>query len=65
MESVDVRWRKSSYTTSNGGDCVEVARLAEGIGIRDSKNRERGHLTMPFSQFTALLAHLKQRPPIA
>jgi len=56
------QWRKSSYSASNGGDCVEVARLPEGIGIRDSKNREHGRLTMPPAQFTALLARLKQEP---
>mgnify|MGYP001428850776 CR=1 FL=1 len=54
------RWRRSSYSASNGGNCVEVAHLAEGIGIRDSKSRERGHLIMPLAQFTALLARLKQ-----
>ncbi|WP_289009712.1 DUF397 domain-containing protein, partial [uncultured Thermomonospora sp.] len=35
-------WRKSSYSGDNGGDCIEVARLAEGVGIRDSKNRGCG-----------------------
>jgi len=54
------RWRRSSYSASNGGNCVEAAHLAEGIGIRDSKSRERGHLIMPLAQFTALLARLKQ-----
>lgn len=30
-------WRKSSYSMSNG-QCLEIARLADGhIGIRDSK----------------------------
>ncbi|MCA1226104.1 DUF397 domain-containing protein [Saccharopolyspora sp. 6M] len=31
------RWRKSSYSTGNGGICVEVATVAAGTGIRDSK----------------------------
>ena len=57
-----VQWRKSSYTASNGGNCVELARLAEGVGIRDSKNRGCGHLTMPLAQFAALLAQLKCQP---
>ncbi|MBF8188526.1 DUF397 domain-containing protein [Nonomuraea sp. K274] len=31
-------WRKSSYST-NGGNCVEIASLANGrIAIRDSKD---------------------------
>ncbi|MCA1280237.1 DUF397 domain-containing protein [Saccharopolyspora sp. 7B] len=30
-------WRKSSYSTGNGGICVEVATVAAGTGIRDSK----------------------------
>jgi Domain of unknown function (DUF397) len=31
-------WRKSSYSAANG-DCVQVARLANGrVGVRDSKS---------------------------
>jgi len=56
-----IQWRKSSYSGGDGGNCVEVTRLAEGIGIRDSKNREHGHLTMPLAQFAALLSQLKQQ----
>ncbi len=42
-----VTWRKASRSSSNGGDCVEVARLGNGrAGIRDSKNPETGHLTL-------------------
>ncbi len=33
-------WAKSSLSGGNGGNCVEVARLAGGrIGVRDSKDR--------------------------
>jgi hypothetical protein len=30
-------WRKSSYSTSNGGNCVEVAATPHAIAVRDSK----------------------------
>jgi hypothetical protein len=34
-------WRKSSYSGSNGGNCVEVAVLADdGRAVRDSKDPE-------------------------
>lgn len=32
-------WRKSSYTTSNGGNCVEVASRASRVLVRDTKDR--------------------------
>ena len=31
-------WRKSSYSSSNGGDCVEVATTPHIIAVRDSRN---------------------------
>lgn len=37
----DATWRKSSYSGGNGGDCVEVAVLADDSrAIRDSKDPE-------------------------
>lgn len=34
------QWRKSSYSGSNGGACVEVARNLPGVvAVRDSKDR--------------------------
>ncbi|MFF2963139.1 DUF397 domain-containing protein [Streptomyces sp. NPDC057963] len=37
-ESVDeLRWFKSSYSGSDGGDCVEVAADAGAMYVRDSK----------------------------
>jgi hypothetical protein len=31
-------WRKSSYSNGDGGACVEVAAIDDGVGVRDSKN---------------------------
>ncbi|MFG2997063.1 DUF397 domain-containing protein [Streptomyces sp. NPDC048340] len=31
------QWRKSSYSNGTGGECVEVVRTLECIGVRDSK----------------------------
>ena len=38
-ESVDLRWRKSSYSGNGGGNCVEVASNVRGlVAVRDSKD---------------------------
>ncbi|WP_073946414.1 DUF397 domain-containing protein [Streptomyces kebangsaanensis] len=37
-ENVDgLRWFKSSYSGSDGGDCVEVAANLDAVYVRDSK----------------------------
>ncbi|SHK96276.1 DUF397 domain-containing protein [Streptomyces yunnanensis] len=39
------RWRKSSYSNGDGGNCVEVADNVPAIvPVRDSKDREGGTL---------------------
>ncbi|WP_024758166.1 DUF397 domain-containing protein [Streptomyces exfoliatus] len=38
--SQDLRWRKSSHSGPNGGDCIEVADLTAHVAVRDSKNPE-------------------------
>ncbi|XKK42276.1 DUF397 domain-containing protein [Nocardiopsis sp. ARC36] len=58
MSAVDKRsWHKSSYS-AGGGNCVEVA---QGLvtGIRDTQNRDLGHLTTQASEWTALLAAVR------
>ena len=44
-------WRKSSYSGSSGGDCVEVADLAPSIAVRDSKNPGGAVLTVSRRRF--------------
>jgi hypothetical protein len=35
--STDLEWFKSSYSSGQGGECIEVARTPTTIHIRDSK----------------------------
>jgi len=38
-ELVGATWRKSSYSSGNGGDCVEVGYgFPDAVPVRDSKN---------------------------
>ncbi|MFJ2717606.1 DUF397 domain-containing protein [Streptomyces sp. NPDC087437] len=34
----ELAWRKSSYSGSGGGNCVEVAESVSEVVVRDSKN---------------------------
>ncbi|MFG3579458.1 DUF397 domain-containing protein [Micromonospora chersina] len=39
MDLIGARWRKSTRSGGNGGDCVEVAdNLAGVVAVRDSKD---------------------------
>jgi hypothetical protein len=50
-------WRKSSYSGSNGGGCVEVAGNLPGIiAVRDSKDREGPSLVFTPEEWRAFLA---------
>ncbi|MFF3460521.1 DUF397 domain-containing protein [Streptomyces sp. NPDC002730] len=40
-------WKKSSYSDSQGGSCVEMADLTSQVGIRDSKNKQGPALRVP------------------
>jgi hypothetical protein len=48
-------WVKSTYSAGNGGDCVEVARTAGAVHIRDSKWAMGPVLTVSPTQWTAFL----------
>jgi hypothetical protein len=55
-----MKWRKSSYSGSGGGQCVEVAAFPNGIAVRDSKNPDGPKLHLDHNAFAALLAHAKK-----
>ena len=51
----ELTFRKSSYSGPHGDNCVEVADLPSGTAIRDTQNRETGHLAFPGAEWAALL----------
>jgi hypothetical protein len=59
MDTLESRWRKSSYSGGNGGGCVEVATTPGVLLVRDTTNRAGAVLalsTAAWQHFTALLA---------
>ncbi|MFC3995656.1 DUF397 domain-containing protein [Nocardiopsis sediminis] len=47
-------WHTSSFS-ANGAHCVEVRERADGADVRDTKNRELGHLGFDSSEWRAFI----------
>ena len=55
-----IQWRKSSHSSGQGGvECVEVAAVAHTALIRDSKDPDGPHLTIPRTHLRTLITDLK------
>ncbi|XKK41261.1 DUF397 domain-containing protein [Nocardiopsis sp. ARC36] len=52
---VEVAFRKSSYSGARDQNCVEVADIPGASLIRDTQNRQLGHLAFPSAEWRALL----------
>jgi hypothetical protein len=60
MDLTGAVWRKSSYSGSNGGTCVEVASVGTAvIAVRDSKDPEGPKLAFPAEQWRAFTHEIK------
>lgn len=58
MNDQNVHWQTSSYSGSSG-DCVETARVPDGIAVRDSKDRTGPVLQFSTDAWTAFLTAVK------
>ncbi len=53
-------WRRSSHSSSQGDNCVELANLGEVVGVRDSKDPDGPSLVITRVALATLVADLKR-----
>ncbi|WJK34486.1 MULTISPECIES: DUF397 domain-containing protein [unclassified Solwaraspora] len=62
MSTVEPIWRKSSRSSSNGGECVEVAANVPGrVLVRDSKDRDSGTLAFATAAWQSFIAEVSTK----
>lgn len=59
MDLTGSPWRKSSYSGSNGGACVEVGITGPSVAVRDSTHRDGPQLSFPADTWKVFTDHLK------
>ncbi|MEV4250155.1 DUF397 domain-containing protein [Streptosporangium canum] len=60
MDLTGARWRKSSRSNGNGGECVEVAVNLPGVvAVRDSKNPDGPALLFAPEVWATFLTRIK------
>lgn len=53
-------WMVSSYSGGGGGNCVEVGPAEHVVGVRDTKNRDRGALIVAPGTWSAFVADVRR-----
>ncbi|WP_304453914.1 DUF397 domain-containing protein [Nocardiopsis sp. YSL2] len=51
-------WHKSSYSGGNN-ECVEVREHSDGTDVRDTQNRDSGHLSFRSPEWSAFVNTLR------
>jgi hypothetical protein len=60
MDMTRAEWRKSSFSSANGGNCVEVARNLPGaVAMRDSKDPDGPRLMFGPAAWAAFTAAIR------
>jgi hypothetical protein len=61
MEGIDIRWRKSSYSGGNGGECIEVRAQSQAgcVLVRDTRDRQGPVLAFGRQAWEAFAAIVK------
>jgi hypothetical protein len=57
--TVNPSWRKSSYSSGNGGQCVEAGQAAGAVLVRDTNDRDGVTLSVSPQAWASFAASLK------
>ncbi len=60
MDLTPALWRRSSYSGSNGGACVEVGTACLAVAFRDSKDPDRPLLAFAADTWKAFAEQVKR-----
>lgn len=63
MDLSRIERRTSSYSSSNGGQCVEVGVGSQFVAVRDSKDPNGPALVFSEGEWQVFLGHLKDGQP--
>ena len=55
----NLQWRKATYSSSNGGTCIEVATADRTVAVRDSKDPNGPCLAFDSRAWQAFAAKIK------
>jgi hypothetical protein len=52
-------WRKATYSTTNGGGCIEVAPTLAAVAVRDSKDPDGARLAFTAEDWDRFTGQIK------
>ena len=62
---MNLQWRKATYSSGNGGNCIEVATADRTVAVRDSKDPDGPHLAFGVRAWQAFATKLKSERSLA
>ena len=57
--NMNPRWRKATYSSGNGGNCIEVATAGHAVAVRDSRDPDGPRLAFGRHAWKAFTAKVK------
>ncbi|MFI6246518.1 DUF397 domain-containing protein [Streptomyces sp. NPDC051016] len=55
--AAELEWLKSSYSSNDGPECVEVAASASAVHVRDSKDQQGPRLAFGQAEWSAFIPY--------